>query len=95
MLGVTPTHPMCLNQSKCLTLYKYKQTNTFQYKLYCAFNLHGWTMWRLTNFVPNFQKSIREHKKTIDENNARDLIDVYLREINLQRNNPDSTFTGK
>lgn len=40
-----------------------------------------------------FRKSIREHKETIDENNARDLIDVYLREIKLQKNNPDSTFT--
>jgi len=40
-----------------------------------------------------FRKSIREHEKTIDENNARDLIDVYLREINLQKNKPDSTFT--
>jgi len=53
------------------------------------------TMWHLGNFLPIFQKSIREHKKTIDENNARDLIDVYLREINLQKNKPDSTFTGK
>ena len=52
-------------------------------------------MWRVNNFHPNFQKSIREHKETIDENNARDLIDVYLREIKLQKNNPDSTFTGK
>jgi hypothetical protein len=31
---------------------------------------------------------------TTDEKNARDLIDVYLREMKLQRNNPDSTFTG-
>jgi hypothetical protein len=31
----------------------------------------------------------------MDENNARDLIDVYLREMKLQSNNPDSTFTGK
>jgi hypothetical protein len=31
----------------------------------------------------------------MDENNARDLIDVYLREIKLQGNNPASTFTGK
>ena len=76
-------------------IYKYKWANTFQYNLYCVFNLHEWTMWHLTKFLPNFQKSIREHKKTIDENNARDLIDVYLGEIKLQRNNSDSTFTGK
>nr|AGM32646.1 cytochrome P450 [Coptotermes formosanus] len=41
-----------------------------------------------------FKKTIREHKKTMDENNARDLIDVYLKETKLQSNNPDSTFTG-
>lgn len=40
-----------------------------------------------------FRKSIREHEKTMDENNARDLIDVYLREMKLQGSNPASTFT--
>lgn len=40
-----------------------------------------------------FRKSIWEHKKTIDKNNPRDFIDVYLREMEVQRNKPDTTFT--
>lgn len=47
----------------------------------------------LSDLQEFFRESIREHEKTIDENNPRDLIDVYLKEMKLQRNNPDSTFT--
>ncbi|XP_069696212.1 methyl farnesoate epoxidase-like [Periplaneta americana] len=40
-----------------------------------------------------FKEIISEHEKTIDENNPRDLIDVYLREMKQQSSNPDTTFT--
>lgn len=40
-----------------------------------------------------FRETINEHDKTMDEDNPRDLIDVYLREIKEQSNNPDTTFT--
>lgn len=40
-----------------------------------------------------FREIIKEHEKTIDENNPRDLIDVYLRELKQQSSNPDTTFT--
>ncbi|XP_069696214.1 methyl farnesoate epoxidase-like [Periplaneta americana] len=40
-----------------------------------------------------FREIINEHEKTIDENNPRDLIDVYLREMKQQSSNPDTTFT--
>ncbi|KAJ9587374.1 hypothetical protein L9F63_019099 [Diploptera punctata] len=40
-----------------------------------------------------FRKSIHEHKKTIDENNPRDFLDIYINEMNKQSNNPESNFT--
>ena len=33
--------------------------------------------------------------ETIDENNPRDYMDVYIKEMNNQINNPNTTFTGK
>ncbi|XP_046394627.1 methyl farnesoate epoxidase-like [Ischnura elegans] len=36
---------------------------------------------------------IMAHKKNIDYDHPRDFMDIYLREIEKQRNDPDTTFT--
>lgn len=54
---------------------------------------HTEAMESLLDMQNYFRKSIREHKRTIDENNPRDFMDVYLRETEVQSNKPDSTFT--
>ncbi|CAG2064717.1 unnamed protein product, partial [Timema podura] len=38
-------------------------------------------------------KTIDEHEKTLDINNPRDFIDVYITEQQLQTNSIDSTFS--
>ncbi|KAJ4434999.1 hypothetical protein ANN_23571 [Periplaneta americana] len=54
---------------------------------------HTKTMDTLKSLQEFFRQSIREHHKSLDENNPRDLTDVYLKEMKRQYDNPDSTFT--
>ncbi|XP_063231673.1 methyl farnesoate epoxidase-like isoform X2 [Bacillus rossius redtenbacheri] len=42
-----------------------------------------------------FKEIISEHEKTLDSDNPRDFIDVYLREKQLQKNVEDTTFTDE
>jgi hypothetical protein len=48
----------------------------------------------LFNFVP-FQEAVREHAKTLDENESRDFIDVYLKEMKKNDGINNASFTGK
>ena len=54
---------------------------------------HTAQMQNLQEMQSMFRSSIKEHEKTIDRNNPRDLTDAYLREMNLQKLNPNTTFT--
>ena len=38
---------------------------------------------------------IQEHKNTLDRSNIKDFVDAYLLEIERQKKDPNSTFTGK
>jgi hypothetical protein len=42
-----------------------------------------------------FQEAIREHKRTLDENEPRDFIDVYLKEIKKNDGINHASYTGK
>lgn len=42
-----------------------------------------------------FRNEIAEHKKTFDENNIRDFIDVYLNEIKRCSEENSDEFSGK
>lgn len=42
-----------------------------------------------------FRNEIAEHKRTLDENNLRDFIDVYLNEIRNRQEEEGSEFSGK
>ncbi|XP_069672288.1 methyl farnesoate epoxidase-like [Periplaneta americana] len=47
-------------------------------------------IWKMQDYM---RETIRNHESTLDENSARDLIDVYLIEMRKQADNPNSTFT--
>jgi hypothetical protein len=42
-----------------------------------------------------FQETIRQHAKTLDDNESRDFIDVYLKEMKKNDGISNSSFTGK
>lgn len=42
-----------------------------------------------------FQEAIREHASTLDENESRDFIDVYLKEMKKNDGINNTSFTGK
>jgi hypothetical protein len=42
----------------------------------------------------HLQQIIKEHQETYDENNPRDFVDVYLKKMNSERGNPNTTFDG-
>ncbi|XP_071516546.1 methyl farnesoate epoxidase-like [Panulirus ornatus] len=44
---------------------------------------------RIRQFLEN---AIEEHKNTIEADNVRDFIDIYINEINKNKSNPDTTF---
>ncbi|KAJ4434996.1 hypothetical protein ANN_23568 [Periplaneta americana] len=68
--------------------------NIFPILMTIAPGLSGFTKFKetLVNLQNYIGLSIKEHEQTLDQNNPRDLIDVYLREMRKQ-NHPDSTFT--
>jgi len=41
------------------------------------------------------QNSIDEHKSTYQEDNMRDFLDVFIREMKTRENDENSTFTGQ
>lgn len=43
----------------------------------------------------NPQEHVKEHQKTIDRENPRDLIDAYLIEMEAQKNDPQSTMSSE
>jgi hypothetical protein len=43
----------------------------------------------------SFQQAIREHAQTLDENESRDFIDVYLKEMKKNDGINNTSFTGK
>jgi hypothetical protein len=49
----------------------------------------------LTYGLVLFQEAIREHAKTLDENESRDFIDVYLKEMKKNDGINNTSFTGK
>lgn len=42
-----------------------------------------------------FQTARQEHEQTFDENDLRDFIDVFLKRMKSEQNNPNTTFDGK
>ncbi|KAJ9584216.1 hypothetical protein L9F63_021441, partial [Diploptera punctata] len=54
---------------------------------------HTESMKNLRDMQNFFRKSIQNHKTTIDETYLRDFTDAYLKEMKIQQNNPDTTFT--
>jgi hypothetical protein len=40
------------------------------------------------------QKTIHEHKLMLEENNPRDFMDVYLQQMEAEKADDNSTFTG-
>ena len=51
---------------------------------------------RIKNFhQAEFRRKIRVHKESHDPENPRDLIDIYITQMNEeQKQNPNSTFSG-
>jgi hypothetical protein len=47
------------------------------------------------NLEDHLQQIIKEHQETYDENNPRDFVDVYLKKMNFEKSNPNTTFDGK
>ena len=43
----------------------------------------------------SFQEAIREHMRTLDENEPRDFIDVYVKEMKKNDGINNATYTGK
>ncbi|XP_027237770.2 methyl farnesoate epoxidase [Penaeus vannamei] len=41
------------------------------------------------------QRAVNDHKADLDVDNPRDFIDIYLKEIRNNSNNPDTSFTEK
>ncbi|KDR22559.1 methyl farnesoate epoxidase-like isoform X2 [Zootermopsis nevadensis] len=54
---------------------------------------HQETLDHVTNLKFFFRNIIREHDKTFKENDLRDFIDVYLKEMKHQSDNENSTFS--
>lgn len=46
-------------------------------------------------FVFTFKETITDHRRTINPDYARDLIDSFLEEMELRNKQTDSTFDGK
>jgi hypothetical protein len=49
----------------------------------------------LTSDILFFQETIREHIKTLDENEPRDFIDMYLNEMKKNDGSNNSSFSGR
>jgi hypothetical protein len=41
------------------------------------------------------QEDLEKHRETIDRENPRDFLDMYLIEMENQTGNPNSSFCGK
>lgn len=57
---------------------------------------------RIKNLLANieiaeshFRQLVKEHEQTFDENDLRDFIDVFLKRMKSEQNNPNTTFDGK
>ena len=42
----------------------------------------------------HLRKIVEEHKETHDENNSRDYIDVFIKKMTTEKDNPNTTFDG-
>ena len=45
--------------------------------------------------LAEFQKMSDAHKESHDADNPRDFIDSYITRMNEEKNNPNTTFTGR
>lgn len=42
----------------------------------------------------HLRQLVEEHEQIYDENNLRDYVDVFLKKMKSERNNPNTTFDG-
>lgn len=42
----------------------------------------------------SLRQIVKEHEETFDENNLRDYIDVFLKKMRSEKDNPNTTFDG-